>query len=123
MPILAPPPMELPPYVYIEARKAAASVVVIDVATITGLNGATSGVCTLNGTVTAVEHGEAFAPGQTITVAVPCIGPTWEPRAGPWPGYRDSEFMRTTQGRAWLDAQGGLVRRGFDILNWRTSGD
>lgn len=119
MPMLAPPPMELPPYVYVEARKAATSVVVIDVATVTGLNSAASGACTLTGTVESVERGDAFAPGQTLTVAIPCVGPTWEPHPGPWPGYLDSEFMRTTQGRAYLDAQGGLVRRGFDILSRR----
>lgn len=123
MPILAPPPMELPPYVYEQARKNAASVVVIDVTTIQPLSGGTQGSCRLEGVVASVERGDRLSAGQAITVAIPCISPAWRPMPGPWPGFMDRDFIQTTQGRAYLDARGRLVQRGFDILAHSSSGD
>jgi len=41
---------------------------------------------------------------------------------GPWPGFRIATLSRTASGRAWLDADGRLVQRGFDIVT-QASGD
>ena len=113
-------PMDLPPHVYERARREAVSVVVIEAERIEGLNGRTSGACTVSGRITAVERGP-HRVGERLTLAVPCIGPRYQARPGPWPGYPEATMTGSSRGRAWLDAGDGLVRRGYDVLE--TEGD
>jgi hypothetical protein len=111
VPILM-PPAELPPHYYDQIRAQAAAVIVIDVAAVEAGPARPGGyaTCQVEGRVTAVE------------LAVPCITPDWDPVPGPWPGFRIATLSRTASGRAWLDADGRLVQRGFDIVT-QASGD
>jgi hypothetical protein len=113
-------PMDLPPYVYERARREAVSVVVIEAERVEGLNGRTTGACTVSGRITAVERGP-HQVGERLSLAVPCVGPAYQARPGPWPGYPEATMTGSTRGRAWLDAEDGLVRRGYDVLE--TEGD
>jgi len=123
VPILM-PPAELPPHYYDQIRAQAAAVIVIDVAAVEAGAARPGGyaTCQVEGRVTAVERGGQHTAGQPIRLAVPCITPDWDPVPGPWPGFRIATLSRTASGRAWLDADGRLVQRGFDIVT-QTSGD
>ncbi|MCZ8193100.1 hypothetical protein [Brevundimonas sp.] len=123
MPILM-PPAELPPHYHDQIRAQAAAVIVIDVAAVEAGPARPGGyaTCQVEGRVTAVERGGQHTAGQPIRLAVPCITPDWDPVPGPWPGFRIATLSRTASGRAWLDADGRLVQRGFDIVT-QASGD
>lgn len=123
MPILM-PPAELPPHYCDQIRAQAAAVIVIDVAAVEAGAARPGGyaTCQVEGRVTAVERGGQHTAGQPIRLAVPSITPDWDPVPGPWPGFRIATLSRTASGRAWLDADGRLVQRGFDIVT-QTSGD
>lgn len=114
---LAPPAFaELPPQVYQQARAGAGTVVVLSVESVRRLPpGETQGSCALTGVITDVERGSA-REGQTIVVAIPCISPAWEPRPGPFPGYRHDDLGRAERVRVFMTA-GVLVRRGLDFLD------
>ena len=112
--LVAAPP-ELPPWVYEQARREAVSVVVIETDQVEGLHGRDSGVCRIEGRIVAVERGP-HAVGERLTLDVSCIGPDWRPRPGPFPGYPEAMLTDTASGRAWLDADDRLVRRGYDPL-------
>ena len=112
---IAPSPAELPPWVYQRARDEAASVIVINVNSITGLNGAERGACAVNGRVTAVERGNEYSVGEHVVFSVPCVGANWQPHPGPWPGFQERPFMGTERGRVWMSG-GAMVLRGFDVL-------
>lgn len=117
MPIPMPPP-ELPPHYYEQIRAQAAAVVVLDVAAVEAGPASAGGyaTCQVEGVVTAVERGGRHTAGQPIRLAVPCITPDWDPVPGPWPGFRIATLSSTATGRAWLDGDGRVVQRGFDIL-------
>lgn len=107
---------ELPPQVYQQARDNAGSVVVLQVDSVQRLPaGQTQGACRLTGVITGVERGSA-REGQTIVVAVPCISPAWEPRPGPFPGYRHDVLGRAERVRVFMTG-GVLVRRGLDLID------
>ena len=107
---------ELPPQVYQQARDDARSVLVLRVTNVQRLQpGQTQGSCALTGQITDVERGSA-REGQTVVVPVPCISPAWEPRPGPFPGYRHDVLGRAERVRVYTTG-GALVRRGLDILD------
>ncbi|MFC7380113.1 hypothetical protein [Brevundimonas sp. GCM10030266] len=105
---------DLPPVVYERARAEATEVVVIRVISVGALpDGADQGVCAVEGEVTAVERGDAHKPGQTLRLVVPCVGPGWTPRPGPFPGYDATALPMVRNARLWLkDDQ--LVLRGLE---------
>ena len=107
---------ELPPQVYQQARAGAGTVAVLRVERVRRLPpGQTQGSCALTGVITDVERGSA-REGQTIIVAIPCISPAWEPRPGPFPGYRHDTLGEAERVRVFMSG-GVLVRRGLDILD------
>lgn len=107
--------LELPPYVYEQARAGARTVVVLRVTEVQAMpEGQAQGSCTLVGEVESVERG-VVALGQEVTVMIPCIGPTWEPMPGPFPGYQQDGLMTAERVRVWMTS-GQLVRRGLDFL-------
>jgi hypothetical protein len=107
---------ELPPQVYQQARESAGTVAVLRVQGVRRLPpGQTQGSCALTGVIVDVERGSA-REGQTVVVAIPCISPAWEPRPGPFPGYRHDDLGRAERVRVFMSG-GVLVRRGLDILD------
>ncbi|TFI56632.1 hypothetical protein E2493_19160 [Sphingomonas parva] len=113
----APAAAELPPYVYERARDAAVSVIVVDISRVTAPREAfDEAACTLEGKVAAVERGDLHAAGRPVAVDLPCVGSLYQPMPGPFPGYSAEALAKVTRGRLFLDAQGALVRRGFDAL-------
>lgn len=114
--LAGPAASELPPQVYQQARDGAGTVVVLRVQSVRRLPpGETQGTCALTGVITDVERGSA-RDGQTVVVAVPCISPAWEPRPGPFPGYRHDALGRAERVRVYMTG-GVLVRRGLDVLD------
>lgn len=116
--IIAPAPAsaELPPRVYQEARANAASVVVLRVTQFDRLPaGQTQGTCRLVGVVERIERGSAPV-GQQVVLGVPCISPAWEPRPGPFPGYRHDVLSSAQRVRVHMTA-GTLALRGLDIID------
>ena len=107
---------ELPPEVYERARVAADTVLRIDVTALDRPRGAfETATCTLRGRVAAVERGESRAVGEAIEIALPCIGATWRPMPGPFPGYDAAGLSRLRSARVYLDGD-SLVTRGLDPL-------
>lgn len=105
---------ELPPHVYERARAEATAVVVVRVTSVGAIpNGADRGPCALEGVVTGVERGRAYAVGDALRVDVPCVGPNWRPRPGPFPGYDASVLPYVRDARLWLN-DGELALRGFE---------
>lgn len=112
----APAVAELPPQVYQQAREGAGTVAVLRVQSVRRLPpGQTQGSCALTGVIADVERGSA-REGQTVVVAIPCISPAWEPRPGPFPGYRHDALGEAERVRVFMSG-GVLVRRGLDILD------
>lgn len=105
---------ELPPYVYEQARAGATSVVVVRVVSVGAIpNGADQGPCAFEGVVTGVERGDTPAVGDTLRIDVPCVGPNWEPRPGPFPGYAEIALPYVREAKLWLK-DGELVLRGLE---------
>lgn len=105
---------ELPPHVYEQARAEATSVVVVRVVSVGPIpNGADQGPCAVEGLVTGVERGDAQAVGDTLRIDVPCVGPNWKPRPGPFPGYDQDILPYVREARLWLK-DGRLVLRGLE---------
>lgn len=114
--LATPASAELPPQVYQQARDGAGTVVVLRVQSVRRLPpGESQGACALTGVITDVERGSA-REGQTVVVAIPCISPAWEPRPGPFPGYRHDALGRAERVRVFMTS-GVLVRRGLDIVD------
>lgn len=105
----------MPPYVYEAARKDAKSVIVIAVEKVE-VPRREFGSCTVDGTVKAVERGEAFKAGEKVSLAVPCAK---EGAAPPLGGtiYQPSEtLVKSKFGRAFLDAGGKVVLSQYEQL-------
>ncbi|MFG1479850.1 hypothetical protein V5F53_14510 [Xanthobacter sp. V4C-4] len=117
VPLLASGPAAalMPPYVYENARRDAASVIVIEVRTVMPPS-TPFGACRVEGRVAKVERGAAFKPGGAVALAVPCVQPGAQPPLGgtiyqPVPSLSASRY-----GRAWLDAAGQIVQSQYQQL-------
>ncbi|MFG1399352.1 hypothetical protein [Roseixanthobacter pseudopolyaromaticivorans] len=105
----------LAPHYYEQARKEAASVIVIAVRAVTPPSSA-YGACQVHGRVQAVERGAAYAVGQDVSLAVPCRTAGAQPPLGGMI-YQDVDALRATPfGRAYLDAQGALALSQYEPL-------
>ncbi|HQS09652.1 MAG: hypothetical protein B7Y12_11150 [Rhizobiales bacterium 24-66-13] len=105
----------LAPHYYEQARREAASVIVIAVRAVTSPSEG-FGTCRVTGQVKAVERGAAHAVGQDITLAVPCRKAGAQPPLG-GTIYQDVDALRATPfGRAYLDAQGALALSQYEML-------
>jgi hypothetical protein len=105
---------ELPPHVYARARAEATSVVVVRVTSVSPIpDGADRGPCAFEGVVTGVERGDAHAVGDTLRIDVPCVGPRWTHRPGPFPGYDEVALPYVHEARLWLNGD-RLVLRGLE---------
>lgn len=96
----------MPPYVYENARRDAASVVVLRVRKVTTPAGG-YGACRVSGVVRKVERGP-LRPGMVLRLDVPCVKPGAQPPLGGTIYQPVAALVRAPYGRAWLDA-GGLV--------------
>ncbi|MFG1425655.1 hypothetical protein [Roseixanthobacter glucoisosaccharinicivorans] len=111
----APAQALLAPQYYEQARKEAASVIVIAVNAVTPPSEG-YGACQVNGQVKAVERGAAYAVGQDVTLAVPCRKAGAQPPLG-GTIYQDVDALRAAPfGRAYLDAQGALALSQYEML-------
>lgn len=105
----------LAPQYYEQARKDAASVIVIAVGAVTPPSEG-YGACQVKGQVKAVERGATYAAGQSVTLAVPCRKTGAQPPLG-GTIYQDVDALRATPfARAYLDAQGALALSQYELL-------
>lgn len=98
----------MPPYVYENARRDAASVVVVRVITVTTPAGG-YGVCQVNGVVRRVERGAAYKPGMALMLDVPCVKAGAQPPLGGTIYQPVETLAKSRYGRAWLNTQGQIV--------------
>lgn len=104
------------PQYYEQARREAASVIVIKVANVEGPGPEGYGTCAVRGTVAKVERGAAYKAGQAVSLGVPCARPGVQPPIGGtiWQGV---EALKVAPyGRAWLDAEGKVVLSQYQRL-------
>lgn len=106
----------LAPQYYEQARREAASVIVLEVRSVTPPDGA-FGLCLVAGTVRRVERGTAFAVGQAATVGVPCATPDARPPLGGTIYQEMARLKAAPFGRAYLDAAGGLALSQYEALD------
>ncbi|MFG1404084.1 hypothetical protein [Xanthobacter sediminis] len=104
----------MPPYVYENARRDAASVVVLRVRTVTTPAGG-YGACRVSGVVRKVERG-TLRPGQALMFDVPCAKPGAQPPLGGTMYQPVAALVRAPYGRAWLDAGGHVVLSQYERL-------
>ena len=110
----APAWAELPPYVYEQARAEADTVMVITVREVIGLpDGQDSGTCVVRGVVAEIERGDRHAVGDAVSIDAPCVGPTYQPMPGPFPGY-DAGALKTVQRVLVFLKDGDLAPRGLE---------
>ncbi|MFG1343573.1 hypothetical protein V5F59_01655 [Xanthobacter autotrophicus DSM 431] len=105
----------MPPYVYETARREAKSIIVIEVSKVDTPR-REFGTCTVAGTVKVVERGEAFRPGQTVQLAVPCERQGASPPLGGTIYQQMEKLAQSRFGRAWLDAEGKVVVSQYEQL-------
>lgn len=105
----------MPPYVYEEARRDAASVIVIEVHGVKPPQ-ESFGACTVAGTVTRVERGTTYNKGQSVTIAVPCARPGARPPIGGTIWQPVESLEKSRFGRAYLDAAGQVVLSQYEQL-------
>ncbi|MFG1461648.1 hypothetical protein V5F77_02020 [Xanthobacter sp. DSM 24535] len=106
----------LAPQYYEQARREAASVIVLAV---TGVTPPAKGfgACSVSGEVRRVERGTAYQVGQKLILAVPCRTADAQPPLG-GTIYQELEPLRAAPfGRAYLDAQGALALSQYEILD------
>ncbi|QTL05852.1 hypothetical protein J5J86_11455 [Aquabacter sp. L1I39] len=117
LPALAPEAKALlAPHYYEQARREAASVIVLEISAVTPPEGA-FGQCQVAGIVRRVERGTAFAAGQAATIGVPCATPQARPPLG-GTIYQDMARLKAAPyGRAYLDAAGGLALSQYEALD------
>ncbi len=114
--LAGPAQAELPPHVYARARAEATAVVVMSVTSVSAIpDGADRGPCAFEGVVTGVERGDAHAVGDTLRIDVPCVGPHWTPRPGPFPGYDEIALPYVREARLWLNGD-RLALRGLEEI-------
>ncbi len=117
LPALAPDAHALlAPQYYEQARREAASVIVLEVNAVTPPEAA-FGLCQVAGIVRAVERGSAFAVGQAATVGVPCATPEARPPLGGTIYQETARLKAAPYGRAYLDAAGGLALSQYEMLD------
>lgn len=105
----------MPPYVYENARRDAASIIVLEVKAVTPPD-AGYGECRVEGAVRVVERGTAFKPGNTVRIDVPCVKPNTQPLIG-GTIYQPTETLSASKyGRAWLDGEGRVVLSQYEQL-------
>ncbi|MFG1422329.1 hypothetical protein [Roseixanthobacter liquoris] len=105
----------LAPQYYEQARREAASVIVIAVSAVQPPE-AGFGICRVTGQVRAVERGAAYAAGQVVTLAVPCRKAGAQPPLG-GTIYQEVDVLSAMPfGRAYLDAQGALALSQYEML-------
>lgn len=113
--LAAPAQALLAPQYYEQARREAASVIVIAVSAVTPPSEG-YGACQVKGQVQAVERGAAYAVGQDVTLAVPCRKAGAQPPLG-GTIYQDVDALSATPfARAYLDAQGALALSQYEML-------
>lgn len=98
----------MPPYVYENARRDAASVIVLEVKAVTPPGGG-YGNCGVDGVVRAVERGTAFKPGDAVRIGVPCVEPGAQPPLGGTMYQAVGTLSASKYGRAWLGPDGQVV--------------
>lgn len=106
----------LAPQYYEQARREAASVIVLEVRSVTPPDGA-FGLCQVAGAVRRVERGTAFAVGQAAKVGVPCAKPDARPPLGGTIYQGIASLKAAPFGRAYLDAAGGLALSQYETLD------
>ena len=106
----------LAPQYYEQARREAMSVLLLAVEkTVPPASG--FGACQVTGTVRAVERGTAYAPGQAITLEVPCVAPGAQPPLGGTIYQPIARLTAAPYGRAYLDAGGAVVLSQYEPLD------
>lgn len=106
----------LAPQYYEQARREAASVIVLEVNAVTPPEGA-FGLCQVAGIVRRVERGTAFAAGRAATIGVPCATPEARPPLGGTIYQQVARLKAAPYGRAYLDAAGGLALSQYEALD------
>lgn len=105
----------MPPYVYENARRDAASIIVLELDKVTP-PGAGYGECRVEGVVRVVERGTTFRLGDAARIDVPCVKPGAQPPLG-GTIYQPVEALSASKyGRAWLDAEGRVVLSQYEQL-------
>ncbi|MDQ0506409.1 hypothetical protein [Xanthobacter agilis] len=105
----------MPPYVYENARRDAASIIVLRVKTVTTPAGG-YGVCLVKGVVRRVERGSTFKPGMAVALDVPCMKAGAQPPPGGTIYQQVDKLVVSKYGRAWLDAEGHVVVSQYEQL-------
>lgn len=105
----------MPPYVYENARRDAASVIVLKVKTVTTPAGG-YGACRVKGVVRKVERGTALRPGMAVEFDVPCLKAGAQPPLGGTIYQPVDTLVKSRYGRAWLDAEGHVVVSQYEQL-------
>lgn len=117
LPALAPDAHALlAPQYYEQARREAASVIVLEVNAVT-LPEEAYGLCQVTGTVRRVERGSAFEVGQAARIGVPCATPDARPPLGGTIYQETARLKAAPYGRAYLDAAGGLALSQYEMLD------
>jgi len=106
----------LAPQYYEQARREAASVILMSVEkSVPPAEG--YGACRVTGTVRAVERGAAYVPGQSVTLDVPCVAPGAQPPLGGTLYQPVARLAAAPFGRAYLDAAGAVVLSQYEPLD------
>ena len=104
------------PQYYEQARREAASVIVMKVAKVEAPARQGYGTCTVQGTVTHVERGSVYTPGQAVAIGVPCAQAGAQPPIG-GTIWQDFDALKAAPyGRAWLDGEGKVVLSQYERL-------
>lgn len=105
----------MPPYVYENARRDAASVIVLEVQAVTP-PAEGYGACRVEGVVRQVERGTALQPGGRVTLDVPCVQPGAQPPIGGTIYQSVPTLAASRFGRAWLNGAGEVVLSQYQVL-------
>ncbi len=112
---VAPAAALMPPYVYENARRDAASVIVLEVQAVTP-PAEGYGACRVTGVVRQVERGTALQPGGRVTLDVPCVQPGAQPPIGGTIYQSVPTLAASRFGRAWLNGAGEVVLSLYQVL-------
>lgn len=114
---LSPAVALMPPYVYENARREAPNVIVLAVLNVSLPPARGWGDCEVSGSVRKVERGSLYKIGQSVRIAVPCVGKDARPPLG-GTIYQQVHTLRLSHfGRAYLDAGGKLVVSQYEQLD------
>lgn len=112
---VAPAAALMPPYVYENARRDAASVIVLEVQAVTP-PAEGYGACRVAGVVRQVERGTSLQPGARVELGVPCVQPGVQPPIGGTIYQSVPTLAASRFGRAWLDGAGEVVLSQYQVL-------